>query len=149
MPPGWDKERRGLNENDPKKYEAIRDCMMELLTELRKKNSKKDKSDKTTTQNARTKSKEKRAQGKGPDSEPSPKKTKPIQTESQRIADLLRQVLKEPNKENVEAITRRGRYLYSSAFDSADNSADSLKYGWRQDVLVGSRESFDKLSTRS
>jgi hypothetical protein len=26
LPPGWDKERRGLNENDPKKYEAIRDC---------------------------------------------------------------------------------------------------------------------------
>jgi hypothetical protein len=103
---GWDKERRGLNENDPAKYNLIRERIIELLTELRKRSNKNDKNDKTTTQNARTKAKEKRAQSKGPGSEPSPKKTKPLPTESQRIADLLRQVLSEANKKNVEAISR-------------------------------------------
>ena len=107
LPPGWDKERRGLNENDPKKYETIRACILELLTELRKKSNKNEMSDNNTTQNLKTKSKEKRSQGKGPASEPSPKKSKSISTESQRIANLLRHVLKEPNKENVEAIARR------------------------------------------
>jgi hypothetical protein len=103
---GWDKERRGLNENDPKKYETIRDCLLELLTELRRKNEKNEKKGKTATQTSRSILKEKRAQDKGPAAEPTPKKTKLIQTESQRIAELLRQVLNEPNRENVEPITR-------------------------------------------
>jgi hypothetical protein len=100
LTPGWDKTKRGMNETDPETYQTIRVCLLELLTNLRKTN------DKNTDQRKGTNSTEKRAQGKGPASEPSPKKSKLLRTEPQRIADLLRQVLNEPNNESVQKITQ-------------------------------------------